>query len=92
MMCEDVASNPGVNGMVGYIVGGVMRGAQRARQKPCILRRLLLIVQALLLNPNLHLGPQNYVSSSTWHGVYYSGNIRVFDLNCYHHHHKLFIA
>uniref|UniRef100_A0A0P4W069 TATA box binding protein associated factor (TAF) histone-like fold domain-containing protein n=1 Tax=Scylla olivacea TaxID=85551 RepID=A0A0P4W069_SCYOL len=61
MMCEDVASNPGVNGIVGYIVGGVMRGAHRARQKPCILRRLLLIVQALLLNPNLHLGPQNYM-------------------------------
>lgn len=61
MMCEDVASNPGVNGMVGYIVGGVMRGAHKARQKPCILRRLLLIVQALLLNSNIHLGPQNYM-------------------------------
>lgn len=78
-MYEDVASNPGVNGMVGYIVGGVMRGAQRARQKPCILHRLLLIVQALLLNTNLHLGPQNYVSlwPSVECGVHCPGDLEL---------------
>lgn len=62
-MCEDVAASPGITSLVGPIVGGVVRGAQRARQKPHILRRILLVIRALLVNPHLHLGPQNYVST-----------------------------
>ncbi|CAL4061022.1 unnamed protein product, partial [Meganyctiphanes norvegica] len=60
-MCEDVSTSPGLGSLVGPIVGGVVRGAERARQKPIILRRILLIVRSLLKNPHLHLGPQNYM-------------------------------
>lgn len=60
-MCSDVATSPGLGCLVGPIVGGVVRGAERARQKPIILRRILLIVRSLLQNPHLHLGPQNYM-------------------------------
>lgn len=68
MMCEDVSKSPGMNALIGPIVGGIMRGTQRAKHKPCILRRILLIIRALLLNPHLHFvhlyyGPQNYVCS-----------------------------
>lgn len=61
LMCEDVATSPGITSLVGPIVGGVVRGAQRARQKPHVLRRILLVIRALLVNPHLHLGPQNYM-------------------------------
>ncbi|KAK4310028.1 hypothetical protein Pmani_018383 [Petrolisthes manimaculis] len=66
MMCEDVSKSPGMNSLVGPIVGGIMRGTQRAKHKSCILRRILLIIRALLLNPHLHFvhlyyGPQNYM-------------------------------
>ncbi|KAK8750405.1 hypothetical protein OTU49_014814, partial [Cherax quadricarinatus] len=61
IMCEDVSTSPGISALVSPIVGGLVRGAQRARQKPCILRRILLLIRALLLNPHLHLGPQNYM-------------------------------
>ncbi|XP_068220491.1 TAF6-like RNA polymerase II p300/CBP-associated factor-associated factor 65 kDa subunit 6L isoform X1 [Palaemon carinicauda] len=61
MMCEDVSTSPGIRSFVGHIIGGVVRGANRARQKPFILRRLLLITRALLVNPHIHLGPQNYM-------------------------------
>ncbi|KAK7083250.1 hypothetical protein SK128_018708 [Halocaridina rubra] len=61
MMCEDVATSPGIRSFVGHIVGGVVRGAERSRQKPFILRRLLLITRGLLINPHIYLGPQNYM-------------------------------
>lgn len=61
MMCEDVSTSPGIRSFVGHIIGGIIRGAQRAKQKPFILRRLLLVMRALLVNPHIHLGPQNYM-------------------------------
>ena len=61
-MCKDVGTSANIGPLVGPIIRSVLKGAQKARQKPLILRRLLLIVQALLFNPNIHLGPYDYVS------------------------------
>ncbi|XP_076065989.1 TAF6-like RNA polymerase II p300/CBP-associated factor-associated factor 65 kDa subunit 6L isoform X2 [Oratosquilla oratoria] len=61
VMQDDLACNPSLGPLVGALVGGIQRGVQRARQKPFILRRLLLVIRALLRNPNIHLGPQKYI-------------------------------
>ena len=61
-MYDDLCSSARIGPLVGPLVGGLIRGVQRARQKPHILRKLLLTTQALLQNPHVHLGPQNYVS------------------------------
>lgn len=83
MMCEDVSKSPGMNALVGPVVGGIMRGTQRAKHKPCILRRILLIIRALLLNPHLHFvhlyyGPQNYVGYVIVPVYYFSDGVSGF--------------
>ena len=61
-MCEDIGKSANIGPLVGPILRSVLKGAHKARQKPLILRRLLLIIRALLFNPNIHVGPHNYVS------------------------------
>ncbi|KAB7495629.1 TAF6-like RNA polymerase II factor subunit 6L [Armadillidium nasatum] len=60
-MCEDLESSPNIGLLTGPIIRSVLKGAQKANQKPLILRRLLLIIKSLLLNPHNHIGPHNYI-------------------------------
>uniref|UniRef100_A0A6A7FZT7 TAF6-like RNA polymerase II p300/CBP-associated factor-associated factor 65 kDa subunit 6L n=1 Tax=Hirondellea gigas TaxID=1518452 RepID=A0A6A7FZT7_9CRUS len=57
----DLQSNPSVGPLVGAVVSGCLRGAQLARQNPCILRRVLLVVRAMLSNTHMHVGHAKYV-------------------------------
>lgn len=59
---EDLMENPSVGPLVGAVVSGCLRGAQVARQNPCILRRVLRVVCAILNNRHLHVGHASYVS------------------------------
>lgn len=58
---SDLRINPSVGPLVGAVVNGCVRGAQVARQNPCILRRVLLTVRAMLANPHMHVGHAKYV-------------------------------
>lgn len=62
MMLRDLESNSRLSPLVGSAITGCLRGAQLARQNPCILRRVLLVVRSLLSNVHLHVGHAKYVS------------------------------
>ncbi|XP_018014233.1 TAF6-like RNA polymerase II p300/CBP-associated factor-associated factor 65 kDa subunit 6L [Hyalella azteca] len=61
MLLRDLETNSRMSPLVGAIISGCLRGAQLARQNPCILRRVLLVVRALLSNAHLHVGHAKYV-------------------------------
>ncbi|KAF2356585.1 TATA box binding protein associated factor (TAF) [Trinorchestia longiramus] len=60
-LVQDLQSNSRTSPLVGAVIMGCVRGAQLARQNPCILRRVLLVVKALLSNMHLHVGHATYV-------------------------------